>query len=159
MIVQLNNFDACYVTNVFTIDVTAKYGDELISESHTFEEESKALIWLRQLCKDALCIRLERYIKLIQKHSNQGVEYWHTENKAENLKWLWKVMPELVMKPLEDVSKNILFFKDKLWQVMPGEHHRDYRNLKAEVESIIAFAKMNTEFNYNNLLIKKLEVA
>lgn len=158
MIVQVNNYDSCYVSNVFTVDATAKYCDEFVSESHTFDEEKKAMYWIRQFCKDALCLRLEHYIKRIQKHAANGVEYWHTENKTESLKWLWKVMPDLVVKPLEDVCKNILFFKDRLWQVMPGEQHRDYRNLRVELESILSFCKINTEFNVNNLLTKK-EVA
>ena len=159
MIVQVNNFDSCYVTSVFTLDVTAKFGDGFIHESQTFDEEGKAMNWLKQYCKDALCLRLERYIKRIQKHSSLGVEYWHTPSKDESLKWLWKVMPELVLKPFEDVCKNILFFKDRLWQVMPGEQHRDYRNLKEELESILRFAKINTDFNVNNLLTKQQEVA
>ncbi len=153
MIVQINTFDGCYVSGNFTVDVTARAFEELTHENHTFTEEPKALYWLKQFCKDALCIRIESFIKRIQKHSSQGVEYWHTPNKEESLKYLWKIMPELVVKPLEDVCKNIVFFKDRLWQVMPGEKHRDYHNLKADLEEIISFARQNTEFKVSNLLI------
>lgn len=147
MVLQINKFETCEVSGSTDLTLTWDVGKGPETETHTFTSPGKAQDYVFQTAKDAVCVKLEGFLRAIARQSAIGVEYWHTEGKEQAYKWLWRMMPELVVKDLESVCKNILHFKDKLWQIMPGEKHRSYKWLKDDLESILDFARRNQEFS------------
>ncbi len=158
MLFEINKYDKCEVSGLVDICITCNDGAKIEPFNREFTKELDAYKYIYSTAKSVLCQRLQNYLVAINKISGLGVEYWHTQAKEESRKWLWKILPELFDKELDDICKNILHFKDRLWQVMPGEKHRAYSKLRDDVTDIIMFAKQNTTFKITNNLVK-MEVA
>ena len=154
MLFEINKYEKCEVSSLVDITLTWNDGIDCDTYSRTFTSERAAFWYVNSTAKSVACARLQHFLVAINKISGLGVEYWHTPAKEKSRKWLWNILPELFEKDLDDICKNILHFKDRLWQIMPGEQHRAYRALKKDVEEILDFARRNQQFSISKNLVK-----
>jgi hypothetical protein len=157
MIFQIDQFESCALQGITDIKITYNSGLGITIDEQQLSSEEKAFYYCQSTAKAALTWRLERYLQKIRRIKAHGVEYWHTPGKEESFAWLWKVLPQLIEKELPEICKNIIYFKDRLWQIMPGEKHRCYKKLKQEVVLIIAFARNYSDKFYIQTALTKEE--
>ena len=151
MVFQINKFDSCLVTGFTDIDISFDIGRGFFSEKRSFVSEQDANNYIRGCAKDALVLRLEKFINKVRNLANYDNGYYHTIAKDEALEWWRSTLPKLVKRDLPEVSKNILHFKAKLYRILPGEKHPYYKSLHNDALEIAAFARSNQEFKLTNL--------
>lgn len=152
MIFQVVTYEVCQVTAFTDVEMTWNVGKGIERERRPFLSENIAREYIISMARDAILIRLEIFIKSVRNLAGHDTGYYHTEKKAEDIKYLWSKLPELNTKDFKPICQNIAYLKDKLFGILPGATHPYYKGMQSTAGDIIEFAKSNCEAKFENFI-------
>lgn len=152
MIFQVNKFECCSVTGDTDIEVSWNVGKGEASAKLFDIQRHQAVNYCFSSARDAILLRLENYIKSVRNLAGHDTGYYHTEGKAEAIKYLWRKLPELNDKDFSAICKNIVHLKNRIYSILPGESHPYYKGMQFTASEIIDFANQNCEASLENFI-------
>lgn len=127
----------------FVADIKYDTGRDKQEYKKAFPDQESANNYVDREQKDALQIRIERYVRNINRLSVIDSKYVNGENKRRSLYKCQKLMnsydPD--RKSLARMYREIISFERDLKNILPPSTHRYYEKLKGDLYEILLFCE------------------
>ena len=145
MIFQVISYDVCAVTGNTDVTMTWDAGLGHDIENRFFVTEAMAIDYIFSMSRDAILLRLERFLKNVKQITT----------KPEEVEFLWSKLYELNKKDFKAICLNINYLKDRIYSTIPGEKFNTETALHRDANEILTFAKSNCEARFENFINPK----
>ncbi len=142
MIFQVNTYEVCAVTGNTDATMTWDAGHGQASESKFCVTESQAIDYIFSMAREAILLRLERFLKKVK----------DITNSPDEVEFLWSKLTDLNTKDFKPICLNINFLKDRIYALIPGQKTDIETELHRDANDIIDFAKSNCEAKFENFI-------